>query len=153
MLLSFSVDYMRSYVEAGIKQANGGRVRDERIKRQTIRGLGPVAERVLRQCDPVSHRHPGTLHLWWKSRTPDRAHLGDVTGFRAYPLEIEHLRATAPLFELRGPGKSKLMWDGTKSTSGFEEFALADGFHNGEDFVNFFVPRAGAVFRGIIYKW
>lgn len=164
MLLSFSIPEMLPYVRAGIRQAKGEDIGNERVKRQTIRRIGPVAERCLR-WDPICHTHPYELHLWWKSRTKAREHLGTIsTGGKAYEISILHSFSQSPggpkkqCIKIDGcyqwdEGDSCYFWDPENRDDKFEAFARADGFDSAEAFRDFFVPNEGDFFEGVLFKW
>lgn len=135
MLLSFSVDYMRPYVEAGYRQYLGFTV-TERVKRQTIRQRGPRANVLLGRADPSL-----SLHLWWKSRTKDRAFIGRIDCGIVEPIRIAN-QSGALLIECDDMARLAR-----------ESFALADGFESLTAFRDYFVPNMGDVFNGILYKW
>lgn len=137
MLLSFSVDYMRPYVEAGIRQNNGEDVGAARVKRQTIRKLGPVAKRLIK----FGIRPVMPLHLWWKSRTKEKAFLGVVPSWRITPVYIANCNG-APVIEID-----------RRAIDNQDQFAIDDGFDSLDAFLAYFVPNAGDVFNGVLYKW
>jgi hypothetical protein len=168
MLLSFSVPAMLPMIERGLRQRAGegliGGVAETRVKRQTIRKMGPRAVDMLERAAENEWNCPYDLHLWWKSRTKQRAHLGTVQGAKVYPIEIEHkLLSTVRMIlprALAGDGvlygaNILTFWSETRQEgrSTFEEFAYADGFDSGRDFVRFFVPNKGDRFEGVVFKW
>lgn len=152
MLLSFSVDYMRPMIEAGIKQEARKKLpKGTRVKRQTIRARGPVAERLLRRAGST-HHIMAALDLWWKSRTKTRAKLGYVMGFHVYPIVITHLTSGNILID--GLPKGALCWPTNQEPdAAFTAFARADGFETAKDFMAYFVPNPADEFIGILYKW
>lgn len=152
MLLSFSVPEMLPYVCAGIRQAQGEDVGIERTKRQTIRHRGPRAEMLLKQVI-LRTKHLGTLHLWWKSRTPAREFLGKIEGFQLVPIEIWH--RTNGQCDIRSSEFANVSWnpDGNEHGPTFDQFAKADGFDGAQSFRDYFVPDAGDVFSGVLFKW
>lgn len=163
MLLSFSVPSMRPYIEAGIRQAQGEAVA-ERVKRQTIRRIGPSHRKAL-EWDSISHTHPYQTHIWWKSRTKDRAHLGTISGGgRAYAITILHSYSQSPggpkvqCLKIDGCHQwddedSCYFWNPYHGGEKFEAFTLADGFDNPDAFRDYFVPNIGDKFEGVLFKW
>lgn len=149
MLLSFSEPAMLPMIEAGIAET-GGTPAKGRVKRQTLRKRGPWADILLAQLRPDSYSHPGTLHLWWKSRTKERAALGVVKGFKLFALTIKHYQNGD--VKIKGPGHSAAVWDANGSAV-FREFARADGFDSPEAFRDYFVPSPGDEFDGVLFKW
>lgn len=165
MLLSFSEPSMRPYVEAGIRQANGVVVGDLRVKRQTIRRRGSRGERLIELAKNACWTHPYDLHLWWKSRTKEREHLGTISGgSRIYPITILHSfvepmnRPKYPVVRIDGPqgwrdGDAMLFWSPNYGGRSFTEEAIADGFNSAEAFRDYFVPNLGDRFDGVLFKW
>ncbi|NEV79289.1 hypothetical protein DYI24_19855 [Rhodopseudomonas sp. BR0C11] len=165
MLISFSEASMLPYIRAGIRQARGEDVRGERVKRQTIRGRGQRAEKLL-ACDPVGHTIPYSLDLWWKSRTPEREHLGgiDCSLVRVWPIEIWHSfieytdGSTSECIRINGPrgwrdGDAVLFWSPGDAAGAFAAEAYADGFDSPEAFRDYFVPNRGDRFDAVLFKW
>ncbi|WP_316228356.1 MULTISPECIES: hypothetical protein [unclassified Bradyrhizobium] len=166
MLLSFSVPAMRPYIEAGLRQLRGENIGAARVKRQTIRGLGPRARDLL-AWDPIGHTIPHDLQLWWKSRTPQRALLGEVAcqHVHVYQIEILHSRIeptwgnSYPCIRIDGPrgwrqGDAMLFWShGNAAGSDFARECYADGFDSPEAFRDFFVPNMGDRFDAILIRW
>lgn len=157
MLLSFSETSMLPYVRAGIRQAMGEDVGDERVKRQTIRRFGPRAEQLLR-WDPVGHTIALPLHLYWKSRTPKRERLGVIPSqlVGVYELEIQHLHDGG--LRIAGPQAWRdggaIFWSpGRVGCAHVSSEARNDGFDSPEAFRDYFVPDAGDRFRAILFKW
>ncbi len=149
MLLSFSVPEMLPYIRAGIRQVQGAKIGTERVKRQTVRALGPRAKILLSQATP-GYSHPGTLHLWWKSRTKDREFLGAVKIARIYAVTVKHYLSGTLAIE--GPAGTRAEWFQGYGPK-ISEFARADGFDSAAAFRDYFVPEAGDVFEGVLYKW
>lgn len=163
MLISFSEPEMLPYLNAGVRQARGEDVAGERVKRQTIRRLGTRAETLLAH-DPICHTIPYSLHLWWKSRTADRLHIGDVERARVYKINIlnSHVEypdgRIEPCFRIDGSrgwreGDSVLFWAPGEEPRGFVAETYADGFSSPEAFCSYFVPNRGDRFDGVIFKW
>ena len=144
MLLSFSIPEMRPMIEAGIRQHDGEDIGDFRVKRQTIR-------RIRSDRSPWRRLVPGrTLHLWWKSRTPERRFLGEVTCSLAQRLAIEPGTVTDRwvfLIEDEGRGWRPL------SASECRELADLDGFNHPDELVAFLKPGAVANWRGVVIRW
>lgn len=174
MMLSFSVPAMRPMIEAGLRQRGGEKLPDAaRVKRQTIRARGPVWQRVLGESEggrDLGGRVERDLHLWWKSRTKERALMGVVRGFEIYPVTIFHgaedaTRALETGFiQVVFPRDCILFgyanFSDALSCAGADfgatsacAFAYADGFGEWRDFVNFFVPHPGDRFAGALIKW
>lgn len=162
MLLSFSVPEMLPYLRAGVRQATGKSV-NERVKRQTFRGRGPRADKLL-ALDPLGHTIPYMLHLWWKSRTPQREMIGGVERCKVYAINILHSTVTNPdgsgypVCRIDGPcgwrdGDAMLFWSPGDADNGFISEAYADGFDSPEAFRDFFVPNLGDRFDAILFKW
>lgn len=166
MLLSFSVPSMLPMIRAGLRQHAGEDVGDARVKRQTIRKLGPRGEQLL-AWDPLSHSIPYDLDIWWKSRTKERTCLGKVAcrGVRLYRIDILHSMVeppprgpSYPVLRINGPrgwreGDSVLFWSPAHGGEQLVEEARRDGFDGAEEFRDFFVPRVGDRFDGVIFKW
>lgn len=165
MLISFSEVSMLPYIRAGIRQAHGEDVGGARVKRQTIRGRGPRAEKLLAH-DPVGRTIPYDLDLWWKSRTPEREHLGAIDRrlVRVWPIEICHGRietgdhAGLSRIGIFGPdgwrkGCSFVSWVRGDRPSAFADEAHADGFDSPEAFRDYFVPNRGDRFQAVLFKW
>lgn len=163
MLLSFSEPAMLPYIRAGIRQAHGEDVGNERVKRQTIRRLGPRAEQLL-SWDMIGGSTPYRLQLYWKSRTPEGAFLGEVSSFRVYRINILHSSVVppdAPEYEcIRIDGRagwrdgdSMLFWSPGDAPNGFCEEAHKDGFDSPEAFRDYFVPNKRDRFAAVLFKW
>lgn len=164
MLLSFSVPDMLPWIRAGIRQAKGEPV-SGRVKRQTIRRRGPRADALLKHAEQASWTHGYDLHLWWKSRTPERESLGVVEGGSwVYPITILHSsielpgQEPYPCLRIDGPrgwrqGDAALFWSPGNPPGPFLAEAMADGFDTVESFRDYFVPNQGDVFEGVLFKW
>jgi hypothetical protein len=177
MLVSFSHTAMRPYVEAGIHQAQGHDVGFERVKRTTIRRAGPRYEELLARN--AAGWAGLRLRLWWKSRTAERAKLGEAPLLGIERITILHgrrdgdpclqVKGTPALFELFGtsPGcnyVSSVQWlhadvaarelTGSAWDDGHIGIvAYRDGFNTLRDFADFFVPKDGDRFEGVVLKW
>lgn len=162
MILSFSVPAMRPMIEAGLREMRGELQPGTRVKRQTIRARGPRADKLLRESRTVGYN----LHLWWKSRTPERALIGVVRAGSAtvWPIEILHTTVEDPgaaprqILRLDGPrgwrtGDAMIFWSPLRGGPAFEDEARADGFDTVEAFRDWFVPKPGDRFAGILYRW
>lgn len=149
MILSFSVPEMLPYIRSGLLQLKGEQVGGVRVKRQTIRKMGPQAERVL-----AAPAFPYRLSLWWKSRTKEREFLGSIeqADVKAYPIEIMNYRLVeTEIIQVTIPSivfGTEHLFD-----ERLAEFSYHDGFDSPEAFRDYFVPNAGDVFKGILYKW
>ena len=163
MILSFSVDSMRSMIVAGIAQRSGFPVEGRRVKRQTIRKRGPRAE-MLFKARNIDGSIPYDLHLWWKSRTPARENLGTVSYPKVFPINILHSTVeppdgpSYPVCRIDGPrgwrdGDAMLFWSPGDEPNGFCSEAYADGFDSPEAFRDYFVPNIGDRFDAILYRW
>lgn len=151
MLLSFSVDYMRQMVEDGFLQAMGKDVGDARVKRQTIRRRGPVADRLIARGIPNGME----LDLWWKSRTKQRAFIGSVPKWQLFPVDISN--NDGQVF-MRGPTgwrpiHTSLGWCPERGGSELKQEAWNDGFDSVEDFRDYFVPKSADIFPGALFRW
>lgn len=172
MLISFSVEKMRPYIEAGIRQAKGEDVGGARVKRQTIRRMGPRWREIVEVVQRHDFYFPADLHLWWKSRTPQRERLGVIgqtiaTNIRIYPITIKYRMETfsgepdaVPTLWVKGPegwrdGLRHIFTTDFDSTldGPVKRVARADGFDSVSEFKDYFVPNLGDVFEGVLIKW
>lgn len=154
MLLSFSVPEMRPMIEAGVRAHNGFDVGSARVKRQTIRKRGPRAEALLAVAREKHWRCPHPLHLWWKSRTKERKRLGIVSGGLVCPVRIVRSAANRGDFDISLTAEQRgICFFAFDDNPDAEAFARVDGFDSAEAFRDFFVPRAGDVFQGVIFTW
>jgi hypothetical protein len=173
MLISFSHPQMRPWIEAGLRQFRGEDVGTARVKRQTIRRMGPRYERLLHLAGPLGgiNADLGSLHLWWKSRTPARCTLGVVSPYRIRAITIEraeneddgkHDWLMAHLAKDDGPAASWMIAldDGIDLRRPLAErppriakLIYADGFDSIAAFADFFVPKAGDTFNGVLLQW
>lgn len=144
MILSFSIPNMRPYIEAGIRQAKGEHV-SERVKRQTIRELKPGG-RYEHLLNNLKYIEPVDLHIWWKSRTPEREKLGTV---RLLSVERIIIRNQGGILQVCREAYPP----GPMSDYGIVRLARADGFNGTVRFADFFVPNPGDVFNGVLIKW
>lgn len=168
MLISFSVPIMRPWIYAGLHQRCGVDLGPTRVKRQTIRARKARAEKLL-AYDPVGHTITHDLHLWWKSRTPEREKIGEVEQgdgpIRVYPIDLWHTYVEPmnaeryPCVRINGPrgwreGDATLFWSpGDDPACGLAREAYADGFDSPEAFRDYYVPNMGDRFDAILFKW
>ncbi|MEQ9518482.1 MAG: hypothetical protein RLN89_03475 [Parvibaculum sp.] len=146
MLLSFSIDEMRPWIENGLQEA-AGELAPGRVKRQTIRTLGPKYQRLFADSNSL---HAVKLDLWWKSRRPERVKLGSVEG-RATRIVI-----TKPAWcdvEVRGADLEGFKLLGELEERRVMPFWWLDGFNSLEAFQKYFVPNDGDVFDGVLFTW
>ena len=166
MLLSFSVPEMLPYIRSGILAAQDRPEPGRRVKRQTIRRRGPRAEKLLSHAKESAWTHPYDLHLWWKSRTSEREHLGTILGGgRVYPINILHSTVTPPdarpypILRIDGPtgwrkGDPMIFWSEQTPPGGPFDFEVReDGFDSVEAFRDYFVPNVGDRFEAIFFRW
>lgn len=170
MMLSFSIPEMRPKIEAGLREravsgfppsregasadrpaAQGG----SRTKRQTIRHRGPVWQRMI--AEAKDGRVERDLHLWWKSRTKERALLGVVRGFGIEAIAIEHRGGDCLIHQPMITASARV--DGTRPERPCREdllahrLAHADGFEDFASFAAYFVPNPGDRFVGALITW
>ncbi|PPQ42143.1 hypothetical protein [Rhodopseudomonas palustris] len=116
--------------------------------------------------DPVGRTIPYDLDLWWKSRTPEREHLGAIDRrlVRVWPIEIWHSfieyadGSTAQCIRINGPrgwrrGDATLWWSPVDEPGAFAAEAYADGFDSPAAFRDYFVPNRGDRFQAVLFKW
>lgn len=152
-------------ISAGIRQHHGEDVGAARVKRQTIRNRGPRARMLFAQArDRNGSSIRYDLHLWWKSRTPQRELLGTVCFPKVWPINILHSQVEpveGPNYQcirIVGPrgwrdGAEGLFWSPGDAENGFTRETYADGFDSPEAFRDFFVPNLGDRFDAILFKW
>jgi hypothetical protein len=105
-------------------------------KRQTIRGI---------RKHPIKEGEK--LFLWWKQRSPHREKLGEAKCIKV--LEIKIFKD-----EVRVKDESLLYRSATYSTSeSLNKFAIADGFNNWQELVEFFESTHGLPFTGVLIQW
>jgi hypothetical protein len=159
MLLSFSVDAMRPMIEAGLRQRRGEDVGGARVKRQTIRATKVRGKIILQAAKANRWRCPYELHLWWKSRTAERAFFGIASGddVLSLPIFIGHSPMIDGGVEVclgAEDGAMDIKVGLPGETSGpVTDFARADGFEGIDDFREFFVPKRCSVFEGVLFTW
>lgn len=159
MLISFSVPKMLPYIRAGLLQRLGDSIYNERVKRQTIRRLGTRGKQLLLARDPLTHEIPYDLHLWWKSRTPERELIGVVRAengpARVYQLTIKRYESSCEISGESGwrTGLQTLAWYSGDEPNAFSAETDADGFDSPKEFRDFFVPNRCDRFDAILTKW
>jgi len=167
MLMSFSVPEMRPMVEAGVKQWQGHDVGTARVKRQTIRKLGPKYAPIV---EAYANREISSvpLHLWWKSRTPEKEFIGQVDAtisrcsidrccLALYGEFITvRINPRQPGEDIRLP-QQVLTWNLGRAADeqfiAFDVFARADGFNSAREFADYFAPECGDRFEGALFRW
>jgi len=103
-------------------------------KRQTIRGI---------RKNPIKEGEK--LYLWWKQRSPQREKLGE-----AKCVSIRHVYINNGV-EIKKPNDnfaSFLINDGE-----LNQFAIADGFDNWQQLIEFFENAHGLPFEGVLIEW
>lgn len=98
------------------------------------------------------------LHLWWRSRSKERALLGVVRGFEIWPVTIEHRGGECAIHTAMASGYAPASGTLHAASPAFEaiyahRMAHDDGFGDFAAFVRFFVPRAGDRFAGALIRW
>ena len=81
-----------------------------------------------------------TLYLWWKQRSPQREKLGE-----AKCIKVSDVLINADGVNVDG----KVIIN----EIGLDNFAIADGFNNWEELVDFFQNAHGLPFTGTLIKW
>lgn len=172
MLLSFSLpdmlpelidglygDYLQPCDRARYKEQSdwceqimGLRAEDRHTpKMQTIRAYHPDTSPAR---SPYRTVKPGdTAHIWWKSRTAERRKLGSptITG-----VQTVRLSNHAGSFVIALPTNSNALLDAAgiiASRDGQNAFARADGFKDARSMRDYFVPKDGDVFHGVLISW
>ncbi|WOF74184.1 hypothetical protein QMT40_001831 [Parvibaculaceae bacterium PLY_AMNH_Bact1] len=142
MLLSFNIDEMRPWIVNGLKELAGEPV-EGRVKRQTIRRFGPL---YVKKFGTSHHLEDLQLDLWWKSRTPGGFKFGQATGSGT---RITILNAGSRL------ALETVDFQAFKAASTVElnGFSQADGFNSDKEFLEYFVPKEGDVFEGVLFRW
>lgn len=176
MLLSFSHEAMRGYVESGFDQAHGLGGDGTRVKRTTIRRLGVRYSRLLDYSATTAFV---PVHLWWKSRTPERKLIGEVKllaierieirresyvgqpwlvvrgqpalfALFGEPLEDHWIEAATPLFS---DVADQVLGASPLAERGLARIAYRDGFYTQRAFADYFVPKLGDRFEGVALRW
>jgi hypothetical protein len=101
-------------------------------KRQTIRGV---------RKNPIKEGE--TLYLWWKQRSPEREKLGEAICTRAREIWICTDGYDFPDDQYSLVDHPSLLND----------FAIADGFNNWQELVEFFDTAHGLPFEGVLIEW
>ena len=98
-------------------------------KRQTIRTIrkNPIKEGEL-------------LYMWWKQRSPQREKLGEANCIRVTPIEINKSNFTLPYIF-------------GSTTAILNAFAIADGFDNWQQLIEFFENTHSLPFEGVLIEW
>lgn len=98
-------------------------------KRQTIRAIrkNPIKEGEL-------------LYLWWKQRSPEREKLGEAKCIRATSIQIYRNGFVIPFISGQLPEI-------------LDNFAIADGFDNWQQLIEFFENTHGLPFEGVLIEW
>lgn len=176
VLLSFSIpemlpnliaglDVAGAYREEGAFEAHSAWARTNfgqdpesavRLKRQTIREYDPDTSSLR---SPYARIKAGyTAHIWWKSRSAQRRKLGSVPITSITHVEIKH-SMTANRKEVMldidtgGTVQRFCTAFGWKDQNAITLFARRDGFNGLEDFRDYFVPKPGDTFRGVLIEW
>ena len=102
-------------------------------KRQTIRAV---------RKNPIKEGE--TLYIWWKQRSQNREKLGEATC-----TSIKHVFINNGV-EIKKAGNDFAAFLSGKQ---LEEFAIADGFNNWQELVEFFETTHGLPFTGVLIEW
>jgi len=158
MLISFSIPEMLPMIEAGLREREGVNIDGLRVKRQTIRARGDRYVAMLEGGSGRNWNCTHDLHLWWKSRTQERRHLGTIGAAtaKAFPIEIRNINGTTvmsgPFGWIEKPRLS-VSWSPLQGGEAFKAQAMKDGFASVEDFRDYFAPNPGDVFVGVLFRW
>ena len=99
-------------------------------KRQTIRSV---------RKSPI--KSGDRLFMYWKQRSPkDCEKLGEATCTRVTPIEISKNRLVLPYIS---GGMFNVL----------NAFAIADGFDNWQQLIEFFESAHGLPFKGVLIEW
>jgi len=144
--LSFSIEAMRGYVEAGARAAKGAKVAG-RVKRQTMRGRKPETphDPYWRAYRAIGAARPVRVYLWWRQRTKARRRLGDAPLSVIAPVIVEVRRAAlstrllvriddAIVDKPAASAAARLAIDAPS-------FARADGFETVAEMIAYFFPK------------
>jgi hypothetical protein len=99
------------------------------FKRQTIRAV---------RKHPIKEGE--TLYMWWKQRSPQREKLGEASCVRVTPIQIYKNGFVMPYISGQLPEI-------------LDKFAIADGFDNWQQLIEFFEDAHGLPFEGILIEW
>jgi len=97
-------------------------------KRQTIRAI---------RKNPIKEGEK--LYMWWKQRSSEREKLGEAKCTKIAPITISKHGASSPDLSVR--------------FHSLNEFAIADGFDNWQELVEFFESTHGLPFTGVLIQW
>ena len=98
-------------------------------KRQTIRAV---------RKNPIKEGE--TLYMWWKQRSPEREKLGEAKCVRVTRIFIHRDSFVMP--HILGQLPEIL-----------DSFAIADGFDNWQQLIEFFENAHGLPFEGVLIEW
>ena len=106
-------------------------------KRQTIRTI---------RKNPIKEGE--TLYMWWKQRSPEREKLGETNCIKISHVEIHN---DCYLIDQDVPTKGcgQVICDSTK----MHELAIADGFDNWQQLIEFFENTHSLPFEGVLIEW
>lgn len=128
-------------------------------KRQTIREFDWENPNLR---SPHNNSMPGdTAHIWWKSRTKNRFKIGQAKIIAVHDVEIMniddhvHIRVYGSRSEIIKIQSSFVISDinSHQQSLTVEAFARRDGFRSVPEFRDYFVPRPGNVFKGVLTAW
>lgn len=104
-------------------------------KRQTIRA---IRKRPIKVGDK--------LYLWWKQRTPDREKLGEANCINIAPITIRKDGYSI---------QSEKFFNSGEFTDylSLSLMAIADGFKDWQELVEFFENSHGLPFEGVVIQW
>ena len=98
-------------------------------KRQTIRTI---------RKNPIKEGE--TLYMWWKQRSPEREKLGEAKCMRATSIQIYRNGFVMPFISGQLPEI-------------LDNFAIADGFDNWQQLIEFFENTHSLPFEGVLIEW
>jgi hypothetical protein len=101
-------------------------------KRQTIRGI---------RKNPIKEGE--TLYMWWKQRSPQREKLGETKC-----VKIREICIMTDGYDF--PDDQYSLVD---HPSLLDNFAIADGFDNWQQLIEFFENAHGLPFEGVLIEW
>jgi hypothetical protein len=107
-------------------------------KRQTIRAV---------RKNPIKEGE--TLYLWWKQRSLEREKLGEAKCLKTTKIQISKDKA------LKLINAFDYIWQNIpiESPDELRKFAIADGFDNWQQMVEFFETTHGLPFEGVLIQW
>jgi hypothetical protein len=100
-------------------------------KRQTIRAV---------RKNPINEGQ--TLYMWWKQRSPQREKLGEAKCTKTTPITIQETKA---ILTYPDSGDYEIVH--------LDKFAIADGFDNWQQLIEFFDEAHGLPFEGVLIEW